>query len=279
MDINQDTSSTAAPSDAKPVDPGPREIMVGPASAVTEPVAKADEPKAPKAEKTEDNDPSGEKQRPNKLQDRIDELTKARREAEREAAYWRARAKTQDEPPKKQGPPVRTDFASDDEFIDAQVDFKLEQKLAQRDSQNAASKQIESQATQWAGKLTAAKALIQDFDAVMNAAELPVENHIMELIREHDSGGLIAYHLANNPAVLEELNKMTPAKAAFRMGKLGDQVEAEFNKPAKAAVSKISSAPPPAKVATSGSNTLPAPQDMDMDQYREYRKKQGAHWA
>jgi hypothetical protein len=285
MNVTTESAQTPTPAtvESNPADLGPREIMTGPLDTETgeETAEKVAESKAPKTEKAVENEESsGEKQqRPNKLQDRIDELTKARRESEREAAYWKARAATQDEAPKAQGPPVRADFANEEDFIDAKVEFKLEQKLAQRDTQNAVTRQVETQATQWAAKLTEAKAAVADFDAVMNAAELPVEQHILELIQEHDQGALIAYHLAKNPGDLEALNKMSPAKAAFRLGKLGDQAEAAVSKPTKATISKISSAPPPAKVAAAGSNLTPAPQDMSMDEYREFRRKQGARWA
>lgn len=255
----------------------PREIMTGPVDTENAVPAKTEKAEDKVETRTEETS-SQEDKRTGKVQERIDELTKARRESEREAAYWKARAtETSPATKKDSGPPKKEDFATDAEFIDAQVDYKLEKKLTERDSISKATKEVETRATQWNAKLTDARSKIPDFDSLLAAADHPVADHVSELMTDHDDGAILAAYFAKNPIELEKVNNMTPNKAAFRIAELATIATANL-KP-KPTLNKISSAPPPSKPIDSGSSSAPALEDMDMDQYRAFRKKQGASWA
>lgn len=224
------------------------------------------------------------------VQDRIDELTRARRAAERDAEYWKTRAQSVAPAKAADAPqqPQKADFESEDAYIEALADFKVEQKLsaklAERDQQQQAAKANESRATSWQSKLEAARSEIQGFDEAMNSADTPVAAHVAELIMESDHGAKIAHYFATNPDELGKINDMPPAKAAMALGRLETKFEAKTDAPApsssKPATDIVSKAPPPAaRNVGSGRSTETSLGDLPMDDYIARRKAQGAGWA
>lgn len=268
-----------------PAEPAEVEPKVEPAAAAAVEVKK--EVVAGSEEVVEDRAQRDEKGRfkPG-VQDRIDELTRARREAEREAEYWKIRAQGTAPAAKAEAaaevkqPPARANFQSDEDYVDALADFKVDQKLAQREQKQAEVQAQVSKADSWQSKLASARTEITDFDTVMNSATEPVAAHVAELIMEHDHGAKLAHHFAQNPAELEKINEMTPAKVAFELGRLATKFEkqsAASSEPAAAAVSK---APAPAgRTVGAGRSTTPALGDLSMEDYIKTRKAQGAGWA
>jgi hypothetical protein len=307
---------------------GPRIVTVlgqeghkaDPAPTAAVPVAPA--PQAPAAgseEKTlteegEDGNPQDRDEKTGRfkpgVQKRIDELTRARHEAERQAAYYKGLAEAGGSKPAPQPqqaaevkPPVRTDFATDDEYIDAMTDFKVEQKLQQREVQQKRVEVATEKATTWQQKVDAAKAEIPDYDAVLEAnGNMAVAPHVSEFLMEHDMGAKLVHFLATNPDVLEKLNGMTPAKAAFEIATLagkfqtapavtaaapgsnasapaaGQDAPSASSKPA--AERAVSKAPPPAASHVgAGRSTESKLEDLSMDDYVARRKAQGAGWA
>jgi hypothetical protein len=303
----EDTGASSAPSVATPAVEGPKEIFVGgqqtnlsnaPKDDVTDVTPKSDSKSTTETKTTNSNSDSadgedGQSQRDSKgrfkggVQDRIDELTRSRREAEREAAYWRARATGPDsaQPPAqtaaKSQPPEPSTFKTQEEYIDVLTDYKLEQKLASKDIEAAQTKVIETRARSWQEKLVAARTEIPDFDAVLNNADFQVANHITEALFESDHGAKIAHHLAQNPDVVDKLNGMSPAKAALELGR----IEASFDKKSPESVAtnavepRITKAPSPIKPVGAGRATTPSLGDLPMEDYVKARKAQGAAWA
>jgi len=222
--------------------------------------------------------------------ERIDELTRARRDAERDAEYWKSVAEGKIVPPAKAAAvevkpneaPTRDQFESEEDFLDALTDHKVEVKLAEREQQAEQNKAQTTKVETWQSKLAAARADIADFDSVMDAAELPVKPHVAELVMEHDHGAKVIHHLAMNPEQLEKINAMTPAKAAFAIAEIATQFNtAEATSPSKpAVVKKVSEAPPPAarNVGSGRSTTVPLG-EQSMEDYIATRKTQGARWA
>lgn len=271
---------------------GPREIVLVGQEQPAEAVQPKPEVQKPQDAGLEEGDGDGEgtpaardengrfKKQGTGVQDRIDELTRARREAEREAEYWRVRAQGTSQPQQPSVPqkPVRENFADEEQYIEALADYKVNEKLAERDAQNQQKAANQTKAESWNAKLAAARAEITDFDTVMANGDTPVAGHVAELIMEHDHGAKLAYHLAARPEIVEKLNQMTPAKAAFEIGKITATFDTPSSKPASAKV--VSNAPPPAaRNVGAGKTNVPDPSDMSMEEYKEYRKKQGAWWA
>jgi hypothetical protein len=296
--MSAEERSTAAPA---PVNEGPVIITVAgqePEAQEAPAAAAAPATEAPKATGSEEPAPDGNRDDKGRfkggVQDRIDELTRARREAEREAEYWRVRA-TGEAPgaakpatpaqPQQPVAPTRDKFATDAEYIDALADFKVDQKLAQRDQQAKVQTEATAKAQSWDQKLAAARTEIPDFDNVMDNSTAQVAGHVAELIMEHDDGAKVAHFFASNPDALEAVNAMSPAKAAFEIGKVAAKFAAADA--AKAAGSsepavevKVSKAPPPAgRQVGASAATAPSLEDLSMDEYVARRKSQGASWA
>lgn len=102
-----------------------------------------------------------------------------------------------------------------------------------------------------------ARKAIKDFDEVVGKAEnIRVAPHVTELVLESEKSALLQYHLAQKPALVEELNALSDREAARRIGRL----EARLSLPTP---KKATSAPPP--VAAPKGGAAPSSPDADID--------------
>ena len=232
------------------------------------------------SEEDQQND-RDEKGRFKGVQPRIDELTRARREAEREASYWRGIAQqgqAQQSAPAAPTKPTPDKYDDYGDYVEALTDWKTEQAVAKRMEQDSTRKVAETRSQTFAERQVATRAVLPDYDAVVGASETPIANHVGEAILESDRGPELAYHFAKNPDVLQSLNGMTPMQAAREIGKL------EATLPTKTAPvvpsKKLSTTPAPASTTvTQGRATQPALATASMGEYMAQRKSQGARWA
>lgn len=206
------------------------------------------------AQKSEGDKPE-EKEQPKSekrpgVQSRIDELTRARYEAEREAAFWRDQAAKSQTPSTDAPKPTKADYPDDEAYFEALADYKAEQKVRQFSQQTQAERAQEAQARQTASQFDLYQERVQqadlpDYAEVVGQSDVPAAPHVLESILDSDVGPQLAYHLAKHPDVAERLNAMTPVQAAREIGRL----EAAVASPAAAQPT------PPAKRTT----TAPAP--------------------
>lgn len=222
-------------------------------------------------------------------QQRINEITKARYEAERLAAYWKgiaegSRSQTQQipEPAARESAarPNLADFPDYETYIEALTDWKTTQKVAEVvHHQQAATVQERQQAEAlelargWAGKQESARKSISDYDEVLGGAETVVAPYVTDAILTSDRGPEVAYHLAKNPALAEKLNRLSPIAAAREIGR----IEAALEKSSPG--TPRSAPPPPAKTTRSSATISGDPAKMSHEEYRTMRAKQGARWA
>lgn len=214
------------------------------------------------------------------VQPRIDELTRARREAEREATYWKQVAQgTQSPAQAAPQRPVPENFEKYDDYIDALTDWKAEAAVAKRMEADSTRKVAETRAQTFAERQTQARTAMPDYDEVVGGSDTPIANHVGEVILESDLGPQLAYHFAKNPDVLQRLNGMNPTAAAREIGRLEATLSAKPATPA-APTKKVSNTPAPAgTLGTQGRATTPALGNLSMDEYMKQRKSQGARWA
>lgn len=280
----EDQGSTQS---SAPVDNGPTEIYVGRPPEATSEVKTEDhaQDNAPDADSNVEVPRDDGRRQKSGFQDRVDELTKARREAEREAAYWKARAMVPEvgqAPAQKDPnqPPSPENFSTQEEYIEALTDYKLDQKLHQRERQQKQAEEINQKASSWDSRLSDARRDIPDYDEVVNSADIPVANHVVELLMEHDQGAKIVHHLAKNTDLVDKLNGLSSAKAAFEIAQIAQQfVKSETTDTAPVKERNLSKAPPPAKTIGQGRSTTPNLSDMSMEDYVKQRRTQGASWA
>ena len=213
------------------------------------------------------------------VQPRIDELTRARREAEREAAYWRnvANSGAGSAEQAANQKPTREQFGDDsDAFTEALTDWKAKQAVSQALQQQAQAKQQETRATSFEARQAEARTKMPDYDDVVGSSNTPLAPHVQESILESDQGPALAYHFARNPDVLMRLNGMSPTAAAREVGRL----EASLASAPAAPPVKTTTAPKPANTSSGqGRNVTNDPSRMSMDEYVAHRKTQGARWA
>lgn len=215
------------------------------------------------------------------VQPRIDELTRARREAEREAAYWRGVAQQGQAQQSAQAAPTKpTPDKYDDygEYIEALTDWKTEQAVATRMEQDNTRKAVDARNQTFSERQAATRAALPDYDEVVGASDAPVSAHVSEALMDSDRGPELAYHFAKNPDVLMSLNGMSPTQAAREIGKLEATLSAV--KAPSVPSKKLSTTPAPASTtATQGRATQPALATASMDEYMAQRKAQGARWS
>lgn len=128
--------------------------------------------------------------------------------------------------------PVRADFQSDAEYADALIDYRVDQKLAAKQAEDAKRAEAERQAqvlAQAGARLDAARELVPDFDEVTGAIALPVPPAIATHMQESDLFAELGYHFAKHPHLLEQLNAYTaglkPGTDAFVKGTIRSLVE------------------------------------------------------
>ena len=253
----------AAPAGEKPVEGEP----------AVESASDAD-PATAGAEAGEQQGKTTESEAKPKVHLRFSELTEQRKQAEAEAAKARDEAKAareraelaereaqelraKYEPPKPDelGPkPARAQFSTDEDFSLALEDWAGEKAIRERDAKEAAAK-IERA---WTERQTATKAELPDYDAVIAAgANLVVSNQVSDAILESDVGPKILYHLAKNPALVDELKRVSVTSALRKIGNLEAKLSAETPKPAAASETKVEPAKP--AVAATEISRAPAP--------------------
>ncbi len=223
---------------------------------------KADEP----VDSENEEAAADEQSKPKKTaQERINELTRARREAERESVDLRRRlealesraapqppAPTPQEAPAEPGSPDPNDYdfgELDSLYISDLVRHQTDQRIAEfqrsqlevQEQSAAATRQAEARAKfEQQTELGAQK--YDDYeDKVLNGAsrgEWPLSEELGQLLVQSDVGEDIAYHLASNPEEAAKIYRQSPMEQARYFGRM----EAQFSAAQPAASREV--APP-----------------------------------
>lgn len=254
------------------------------ATAQAEPEAKAEEvaPEQAKEESEAQRDDKGRFRKP--IQPRIDELTRAKHEAEREAAYWRGIAEAGKATSAKADAPQKPSpdqFSDHNEYVEALAEWKADQRieaaLSKRDAeakQAAQKAERETRANTWAERQAEYAKTAPDFDEVLASADTPMPAHVMEALLESEQGPALAYHLAKNPEAARRIAGMSERAALVELGAL----KATLDSP-KPALKSVTKAPAPITPVKSGGGNVQDVAKMSQSEYEAYRKSQGAWWA
>ena len=238
-----------------------------------------------------DDKPSDGDQKPAKktAQDRIVDLVHKNREAEartadaeRRAQEMEARLKAlqaQAQPLEATDRPTRSQFASEEDYIEALTDWKTDAGIAKREKQQMDARLAAEQAEiadQWDKRQQKAIESIEDYAEVVGKSEVSIPPYVHQAMLESESGPEIAYYLALHPEEAKRIAAMKPLAAIRRITELERDLSgiADEAKPAKAVseAPKKSKAPepisPPKGIASV--NTGPT------TDYAEYkRRRQG----
>lgn len=239
-----------------------------PAAEVVETPA-AEEVAADAAEDGQERDDKG-RFKP-KLQERIDELTRQRHEAQRESAYWRgiAEAKAEETKPAAESEPKPEDFEDYGGYVRALAKFEAKALVRAELAASETQRQEAAQVTTWKQRVEAAKVKLPDFDQAMSTSTAPMSKTMAQVIRESEQGPEVAYHLTQHPEVAARIAALQPLAAARELGK----IEASLSAPKEAPQPKrITSAPVPPTTIGSGRSTVGDPGKMSQADYMEWRK-------
>lgn len=206
-------------------------------------------------------------------QDRINDLTRARREAERERDFYKGLV-TQTTPasPVEGAPkPTPASFETYDEYVEALTDWKVEQTINKQSSAKAQQTESMVREANWAAKLEEARQTLPDYAEVVGSSEVNIAPHVADALFDSDQGPALAYHMAQHPDLADRLNKLSPVKAAIELGRL----EAALSTPVAKPTTK---APAPVTPIRSAPTRQVDPAKLSMDEYIEWRRKQGASY-
>lgn len=119
--------------------------------------------------------------------------------------------------------PRREDFENDSAYIDAQIEYGVQQALKQetlRQQKEAAEReqrQIEEAAR---GRVRAAMELVPDFQEVMEGATAEVPPMVAGYMQTSELFAELGYYLAKHPDELLSLSKLSPPQQLVKIGKI-----------------------------------------------------------
>lgn len=220
----------------------------------------------------------GESPKPRKsAQERIDDLTRARREAERDAEYWRAKALERDQPrqdarPDANAPPNPADYEygeTDVGYIRAISKYEARQEFEQAQAERDQRQQVQSRLSQFNQRL-AEQYPDGEPEGIAAIRRLPqLAPAITEVILTSEIGPKLADHLGANQSELARLSALPPVLQARELGKL----EARLESPAAPRPKTATDAPAPTpQVRGGGGRFTVAP---DTSDFAAFEKQYG----
>lgn len=222
------------------------------------------------------------------LQDRIDELTKARYDAEREREYWRAQALVLQQHQQKptaepdQAPAAHAAAGAEDveptlESCDFdQVEFTRKWYEWRRRQDEKVAQQQQRQAV-FQEKVSAFRAEHPDYDQVACNPALPITQTMADVILETEDPPAVAYYLGKNPTEAAAIAQMTPVQIARAIGRIEAKLSAPTTapQPAQPAPPKTASkAPPPVTTLSGAPSTPKSYEDMTQEEYEQARREE-----
>jgi hypothetical protein len=223
---------------------------------------------------TPESPDAGAEQEPKRVpwfQKRIDEVTRQKYDAQREADYWRglAEGRSQAQQPaiaqQQDGPPREDQFEDYDAYQAALIDYRVEQRIA-RERENA---QREAVVQTYQGRVNAAREKFADYDAVVCDPSLPISPLMAEVIKESELGPEVAYHLGTNRSEAQRIAALPPHRQAAELGKLEAKLTAA---PAPQSAPRTPPPPPPKTVSGLSAGLTKDPSEMSMAEYVAWRK-------
>lgn len=180
---------------------------------------------------------------------RISKVVSERDRARQELEYWKEQAlkgaQTQPTAPQQQvgqftGKPTREMFEHDDQYFEALSDYKVEQRLQEREVLHEQKRMVDSYNTR---AQEFAKERPDFFDIINDASDLIISPETAFIIQKSEVGPKLALHLAENPDVADKLNRLDATSRVYELGKIEARLTTQPK--AKAEVKRVSSAPAP----------------------------------
>jgi hypothetical protein len=241
------------------------------------------EESAPSEDSGDEEDSTDAPKKSKGVQKRIDELTRQRYQADRdaerarqEAEYWRRQAESKQPPPqetaKGDAAPRFEDFDSYDDYTKALARFAAQQEFSELKAKEEGQRNQERQAKvreAFDKKAEEARRKYDDYDVVAMGNHVAYSPATLQLVVESEVGAELAYYLGKNPDVAKELAHLSPILAAKEIGRL----EERFKQP-KSQPKKITNAPPPISPVGSNDKATKNLNEMSTEEYIKHRRAQ-----
>lgn len=211
-------------------------------------------------------------------QERVNEITRARREAERRAeslerelATYRQQQPAQYTPQAEDKPPAIEDFDFDmARWGQAVIQHATKQAeaVARREfSQQDMQRHQQTVAQSFNDRAQKYAADHPDFDASISELTQTVQfrPEVVEVIGLSDHGPAVAHYLAKHLDEADRISRMSPHMAAAQLGRIEAQVSAVKPKP-------VTNAPAPAPVLSGGGAVQKDPERMSTDEWVAWRR-------
>lgn len=251
------TAETAAPGDQQP-----QETPADEAKPEAEAQPEGDGQKTvetPEAVETE-------KKRKQSARERINELTRQKRDAERDAENWKAKALSYEDLAKDPDSANYDDLEKLETDRAAAAAAKIRKAEVQHDVTDAEKRANEARATMWSAKVTDFKEDVPDFDQV--ALTVPLSDAMAQTIPDLENGPAVAYWLGKNHVEAARIAQLPEREQAIALGRIEGQLS---QKP----VRRTTQAPEPVQTVGGKSPTVtPNLSKMSMKEYAAYRNKQ-----
>ena len=247
-----DTGAIAPQSDvsASPTEPAPVETQAAESGSEAEssPAASPDGDETSAA-------PSGEPElMTRKEQERWNEVTRQRGEAERRAKAAERQnerllemLQNQQAPPEPLNPEPEVAKTLADFNYDEGAFYQYLSARAQKDAESAASAAMEKYQSEQAAEARRNKFSERERefakthnDYVEVAHHAPISDAVASMVMEVDDGPELAYHLGKNPDLAETISRLPERLGAIELGRIAGKLEAARNRP-----KPVTGAPPP----------------------------------
>lgn len=232
-------------------------------------------------ETTQEGEQPSERQKP-WYQKRIDEITAARRDAERKndqllallEQYTRQQQQPlpQPEPMAPTGKPVLENYDSYEAYTEALTDWKVEQRFVEREQRQQAETAAQAEARQAAEfnqRIREAAARAPEVMEAVNDPSLPVSPAMAEVVRAVPNGPDVVLYLHQHRDEAARIAALPPSQAAFELGRLAAGIQ-------PAQPRRVTQ--PPEPINTLGGGSAPAPFDINTvksaDEYQRIRMAQ-----
>jgi hypothetical protein len=190
--------------------------------------------------------------------------------------------------------PARENFKTDDEYQEAMVEWKVDEKLRAKqadDDKRREAERIVSVKKIAGERVDRARELVPDYDDVVSESEIRIPKYIETYMVESEMLAELGYHFAKNPDEFNKIAQMRPEMALVAIGKIESKLQpfgqkaekADGAKPSKETVSEPSPKPRASEPITpiKGGEGAQVEKPFREMNYREaradYEKKSGAH--
>lgn len=144
-------------------------------------------------------------------------------ELEQELTALRSKSTPPAEAPKEPQKPQRENFASEADYVDAMIQFGVDQRLkekAEEDRLAREQRERDKMIETAKGRIARALELIPDYAEVTQAADVQVPPAIAGYMQKSEMFAELGYHLSKNPDILVSLAKLPVDEQLVKIGRI-----------------------------------------------------------